>query len=259
MPIVTTDERLDIHYESEGVGIPVLFIHPPGMGLQVFHHQKKLSTVCRTIMYDIRGHGKSGDTKEPLSIPLLAKDIKAFIEALGIDQIVLCGYSSGGSVAQEFALSYPEATKAVILSGGFPEVNDPFLFQQFQLGIRLLERRLERLMAKAMAKTHFKSKTQEKACERYILMSDVRLWKKYYEESLRYTCLDRLHQLQAPLLLLTGQYECYFRHYLTIYEQRVWNVKKMMIANAFHQLPTLHGEEFNHVLQTFISALEKEN
>lgn len=89
------------------------------MGHIVFRHQQSLSSHFRIIMYDMRGNGKSSPSNRPITIPLLADDICRLLNTLDVKQAIICGYSSGGSIALEFALRYPHKVKKLILIGGF--------------------------------------------------------------------------------------------------------------------------------------------
>jgi len=71
----------------------------------------------RVISYDIRrGLKRSGD----YTLELLVEDLRKFMKAIGIDSAVICGHSFGGLIAMQFAIQYPEETKALILISAFP-------------------------------------------------------------------------------------------------------------------------------------------
>jgi non-heme chloroperoxidase len=67
----------------------------------------------------LRGHGRSDRPPDGYRISDLAHDIALFMEAKGIGSAVILGHSLGSSVAQRFALDYPQKTKAVILVASF--------------------------------------------------------------------------------------------------------------------------------------------
>ncbi|ASF41008.1 hypothetical protein CEH05_18320 [Halobacillus halophilus] len=127
-----------MYYTSSGAGVPIVFIHPPHMGHHVFKYQNVLSNQFRIITYDIRGHGNSGKNEKPPTIQQLANDLQLLLDRLGIDEAIIVGYSSGSSIAQAFALTYPDRMKALVLSGGFPEINTFLLRMQYYLGLALV-------------------------------------------------------------------------------------------------------------------------
>lgn len=73
----------------------------------------------RVITFDNRGVGAStGST--PTTIAAMARDAVAFIKALGLDRVDLHGFSLGGMIAQEIALTEPHLIRRLILTGTGP-------------------------------------------------------------------------------------------------------------------------------------------
>ena len=63
------------------------------------HHQ--------VIAPDLQGHGRTADIDRPIDVRLMADDIAALIDHLGLDKPDLVGYSLGGGVAFFTAVKYP--------------------------------------------------------------------------------------------------------------------------------------------------------
>ncbi|KAK4560811.1 hypothetical protein LTR86_005391 [Recurvomyces mirabilis] len=62
----------------------------------------------RVLRYDNRGIGKTSRTPGPYTSELLADDLEALLEALGINEgFHLLGVSMGGMIAQSYALKHP--------------------------------------------------------------------------------------------------------------------------------------------------------
>jgi pimeloyl-ACP methyl ester carboxylesterase len=57
----------------------------------------------------------------PNTVEAMAQDAVTFVEALGLAQVDLFGFSLGGFVAQEIALSHPELLRRLILAGTGPQ------------------------------------------------------------------------------------------------------------------------------------------
>jgi pimeloyl-ACP methyl ester carboxylesterase len=71
----------------------------------------------QVITPDLQGHGRTADIDRPLSVELMAGDISALIEHLGLEKPDVMGYSMGGGVAMFVAARHPELVrKAVIVS-----------------------------------------------------------------------------------------------------------------------------------------------
>lgn len=78
-----------------------------------------LASTRRIIATDYRGIGASDDTA-PATVSEMANDAIAVIRALGFDKVDLLGFSLGGFVAQEIALSAPDLVRRLILTGTGP-------------------------------------------------------------------------------------------------------------------------------------------
>src|SRR5579864_2618927 len=62
----------------------------------------------RVLRYDTRGHGATGVPAGDYSLPMLADDALALLDALGIDRFAWCGLSMGGMIGQRLAAKAPE-------------------------------------------------------------------------------------------------------------------------------------------------------
>jgi pimeloyl-ACP methyl ester carboxylesterase len=61
----------------------------------------------QVVAVDLQGHGRTADIDRPIDIRLMADDIAALIDHLGLDRPDLVGYSLGGGVALHTAAKYP--------------------------------------------------------------------------------------------------------------------------------------------------------
>ncbi len=73
----------------------------------------------RVITFDNRGIGASSGSPAH-SIEQMADDAIAFIEAMGLQQVDLLGFSLGGMVAQEVVLKEPQLVRKMVLAGTGP-------------------------------------------------------------------------------------------------------------------------------------------
>src|SRR3954465_10848970 len=80
----------------------------------------RLAQDREVILVDNRGVGGSTGVV-PQSVTPMARDVLAFIDALGLGQIDLLGFSLGGHVAQELVLLRPRLVRRVVLAGTAPQ------------------------------------------------------------------------------------------------------------------------------------------
>ncbi|EJC82355.1 putative hydrolase or acyltransferase of alpha/beta superfamily [Rhizobium leguminosarum bv. trifolii WSM2297] len=101
--------------------VPVILLNHWGAVLDNFDPRivDGLATKHHVIAIDYRGIGASGGTA-PLTIDEMARDMIAFIRALGFAKVDLFGFSLGGFVAQDITLKAPDLVRKLILTGTGP-------------------------------------------------------------------------------------------------------------------------------------------
>jgi 3-oxoadipate enol-lactonase len=105
--------------EQAGEGIPVVLLHGlTATRRYVVHGSRALErSGHRTIAYDARGHGESSPAPEPVAYgyELLADDLEAVLDGLGIERAVLAGASMGAHTALRLALTQPARVAGLVL------------------------------------------------------------------------------------------------------------------------------------------------
>lgn len=72
------------------------------------------ATALDVVLVDLRDHGRSPHT-DAISYPIMAADVHALVERLGLKDIVLVGHSMGGKTAMAFAQRWPELIKHLVV------------------------------------------------------------------------------------------------------------------------------------------------
>ena len=111
-----------LYYEMAGAGDAVVFLHGFTLDTRMWDDQfERFAEQYHVIRYDLRGFGQSA---VPTDAPYAHfDDLKALLDALGIEQAHLVGLSKGGGVALDFALAFPAYVRSLVLIdtvlGGF--------------------------------------------------------------------------------------------------------------------------------------------
>ena len=109
---------INLYYETHGSGRPLVLLHGGLMSGEGFGPLlPALAASHQVIVPDLQAHGRTADIDRPLRIDLMAGDIAALIEHLGLDRPDIMGYSLGGGVAFMVAVQRPDLIrKAIVVS-----------------------------------------------------------------------------------------------------------------------------------------------
>ena len=139
---VTEDDiqlsEVKMHYAVYGEGGHALILVHGNGGSHKQLEQAALYLANDYTVYaiDSRCHGSSSDPGE-ITYDLMAKDIKEFIEAMGLEKPYLVGHSDGGINALTVAYTYPDLLGGFISCGAntTPETFKPY----FTIGVKLAD------------------------------------------------------------------------------------------------------------------------
>lgn len=107
-----------VHVVERGDGPPILLVH--GFAGSTYdweeHVLEPLGRHARAIAVDLWGMGFSGrDDDMAYGIDLWADQLRATMDALGLERATIAGHSLGGAVAATFAASHPERVERLVL------------------------------------------------------------------------------------------------------------------------------------------------
>ena len=250
-----------IHYEREGGGLPVVFLHAGVADSRMWQPQiRAFANHFECIAPDMRGFGQSTLPHESWS-PVA--DVLALIDHLHLKPVHLVGCSIGGGLAIDFALEHAERISKLVLVG--PGVGGT------QFGAKYPE-----LFAPMAA-------AEQTGDHEAIVAADARVWldgprrpagyvkdpirKLFFEmdsnfdsdfdrapiEHIDPKAADRLHEITAPTLVVVGDEDAPpVFDAVDLLMDKVPHARKAVIHDAAH-LPNLeHPEEFNRIVLEFL-------
>src|SRR4051812_47495693 len=108
---------INLYYETHGTGPPLVLLHGGLMSGEMFGPiLPALSERHQVIVPDLQGHGRTADIDRPIDVQLMADDIAALIDHLGLDRPDVVGYSLGGGVAFFVGVKYPQKVRKLVLA-----------------------------------------------------------------------------------------------------------------------------------------------
>jgi YbgC/YbaW family acyl-CoA thioester hydrolase len=123
-------QRLTVHgvnlaVEVRGEGPAILFVHGYPLDRTIWREQIDALEGFRRIAPDLRGMGQSDAPDLGYGMALYAADLAALLDALGVDDVVLCGLSMGGYVAFEFLRQWRSRVRGLVLMDTRAEADAP--------------------------------------------------------------------------------------------------------------------------------------
>jgi 3-oxoadipate enol-lactonase len=249
------------HYVIGGSGPPVVFIHGFGLDHRMWDSQMKFfSSEYTVIAPDLRGFGKSPPPSEMAFA--YHEDIAELLDFLGIHQtVILAGHSMGARAVANFALTYPEKTKAVIFVDGAIE---GYKFNSFDLSDIYQAGKSQGVeVANQMWLDHpiFDSARKNPVVSQRLndIVRSYSGWHYLHKVSLKSLTIpayDQLENIKSPALIITGQHDLPdFRIIAQTLHQKIAGSVKKEIAGAGHMCNMENPEEFNALVIQFLKSL----
>jgi 3-oxoadipate enol-lactonase len=126
MPKVKVN-NFTMNYEQQGSGEPLILI--PYLAADYMCYAFQVAEYAKhftCISIDPRGTGESDQTGGDFSVEILADDVAAFMQAVGIPQAHITGLSLGAATGMWLAAKYPDLVKSLSLHSGWTKT-DPFI------------------------------------------------------------------------------------------------------------------------------------
>jgi pimeloyl-ACP methyl ester carboxylesterase len=222
-----------------------------------------LSSERDVIVFDNRGTGRSSGTP-PTTIDGLAQGLLEFVDALGLTQVDLLGWSMGGFVVQTATLLRPALVRRLIVAGSGPgrvpdmpatpekvlqimgkpvSTDEDVLYLFFpetdagrQAGLASLQRLDTRLNDSHAAVAPEAVQAQLAA----VTSFGAGVW-------------DRLPELTLPVLVANGAHDVMINAFASYaMSQRLPNARVILYSDAGHGFLFQHAEEFGHEVLRFL-------
>lgn len=119
---------IDLHYEDQGSGQPVVLIHGYPLDGHSWERQSRelLAAGFRVITYDRRGFGRSSKVGSGYDYDTFAADLNTVLETLDLRDVILVGFSMGTGELARYVARYGHERVAKL---AFLSSLEPFLVQ----------------------------------------------------------------------------------------------------------------------------------
>jgi pimeloyl-ACP methyl ester carboxylesterase len=110
---------MQMYYEVSGEGEPLIVIHGSYMNINTMGEIiPRLAKTHQVYAVEMQGHGRTNDIDRPITYPNLADDVAAFMDAVGLEQADIVGYSMGAVTGLQLAIRHPEKVDQLVFVSG---------------------------------------------------------------------------------------------------------------------------------------------
>lgn len=255
-----TVNGLQLHYQTDGQGAPVLLLHPVGLDLTWWKPQvEALRSEFQVVQMDFRGHGKSTVVPPPYTLADFAADAHGLLSGLRIGPAHVIGLSLGGMVAQVLALEYPKDVRSLVLSNTLCT-----LPAEARQAIRGRGEAAEQGGMAAVAQSTierwftpgFLNSPLVARCRQHLLAQDVGAWAATWRAIADIETLPRLSEIHVPSLVMTGDADVSTPIAAArVIANAIPGAVLKVMAGAPHMAPYERPELFNPLVLEFLRSV----
>jgi 3-oxoadipate enol-lactonase len=263
---LVTCNNARLYYEVAGEGQPFVMIHAGVADNRQWNNEfAHFANRYRVLRYDLRGFGQSEPVEGEYNH---LQDLTALLDSLHMDQpLILMGCSMGGSLAMDYALTYPHKVKALIMAASAPsglQLDLPVspelekAEQAYNQGDLDLVAEIEISfwfdgLGRTPAQVDPAMRQMAYEMNRLALQHEAKNLGKRLPNS-QIPAADHLSELHIPVLIVLGEHDTSYSTAAAQYMlERISSAQKVVIQDAAH-LPNMeHPAEFQRIVGTFLN------
>jgi 3-oxoadipate enol-lactonase len=261
MPFVD-NQGARIYWDEQGKDEPLLLIMGLGYTSHMWYRTRPvLAAQHRTLAFDNRGVGRSDIPVGPYTIPLMACDAAAVLDAAGLESAHIFGISMGGMIAQELALQYPKRVRSLIL--GCTAAGGPTAVRAEREATDLLMGRIKMSPEQAAEaavpfiydSTTPRERIDEDLAVRRPWFPRVEAYAAQLQAIIAWEAYSRINAISVPTLVIHGESDRLVPPgNAKIIAERIPGAKLVMIPHASHLFLTDQPEAAHAPILTFLAA-----
>jgi len=242
--------------DSGGSGAPVVFLHAATGSSRVWEYQIPTFTAAgyRVIAFDRRGWGRTVIDPAGPQPGTGADDLLGLMDRLGLQRIDLVGTAAGAFVALDFALSYPQRLRSLVIANTIGGVQDP---EFLEMGRRIRPPQFDSLPPEFRELGPAYRAADPDGTRRWVELEKISRPEgpRAPAQPMRnHITFASLEAIQTPALLLTGGADLYAPPpVLRLFAARIKNSESVIVPEAGHSTYWEQPEVFNRAVLEFLA------
>lgn len=241
--------------DTGGSGVPVIFVHAATGNSRMWEYQLPAFTAAgyRVVAYDRRGFGRSTIDPAGPQPGAAADDLLGLVNHLRLDRFHLVGTAAGGGVSFDFALSFPERVRSLVIANAGGNVQDA---DYLELGRRMRPSpQFDALPPDVRELGPSYRAANPEGRRRWLELHDLS-WPGGSPPKAQVTrtriTFALLETLKVPTLLLTGDADLYTPpSVLRMFTARIKGAESVIVPESGHSAYWEQPEIFNRAVLTF--------
>jgi 2-succinyl-6-hydroxy-2,4-cyclohexadiene-1-carboxylate synthase len=267
MPIFTVDQTR-YHYEEAGAGELLLLLHGfTGCTQNWREVMALLQPRMRVIAIDLPGHGQTEAPRDvsQFTLPVIARQLSAFIVDIVGSPVHVLGYSMGGRLALYLALHHSEHVHSLVLESASPGLasaeeraarmaSDEALAQRIERdGIQKFVDEWTRLpLFASQAQVPVEARDRLRALRLQNDPAGLALSLRGMGTGVQPPLWDRLNEWRKPALLIAGEHDAKFVAINRQMAQRMPASTLRILPNAGHAVHFEHPHAYSQLMESFL-------
>lgn len=254
--------NIELYYEITGQGIPILFIHGLGSSARDWENQAPFfSRHFQVVTFDVRGHGRSDKPRGRYSIPLFASDTSSFMRTLNTFPAHIIGFSMGGMIAFQLAVTEPDLFRSVTAINSGPKFIFRTLKEKFPFLMRYFIVHLfgMRKMGAILGNSLFPKPAHKTLRDQFIQRwseNDKRAYIASMNALSNWTVMDKIRTIAVPTLIISADMDYTPVAWKEFYASKITGARVAIIHDSRHMTPFEQPEQLNQTIMTFLSNVD---
>jgi pimeloyl-ACP methyl ester carboxylesterase len=241
------------YLDTEGRGVPVVFLHAATGSSRVWEYQIPAFTAAgyRVVAFDRRGWGRT--VTDSAGSQTGADDLRGLLDHLRITRVHLVGTAAGAFVALDFALSFPERVRSLVIANTIGGVQDADFLE---LGRKLRPPQFDALPPEFRELGPTYRAANAEGTRRWMDLEKTsrpegpRAPAQPMRNRLTFSLLE---SIRLPALVLTGGADLYAPPpVMRLFSARIGNSEFLVVPEAGHSTYWEQPEVFNRAVLNFI-------